>query len=73
MSLDKSINSGKEKRKPFVGAKLVDHTCRNHGSCPQCFGNRTFKNKKREKACEEQEKSVTLVDENSTNEPQEEN
>lgn len=32
MSLDKRIKHGKEKRKPYRGAKAVDATCRNHGS-----------------------------------------
>ena len=36
MSLDKAIASGKEKRKPYRGAKAIDGTCRNHGSCPAC-------------------------------------
>lgn len=46
MSLEKAIISGKEKRKQYRGAKAVDSTCRNHGSCPYCYGNRTYKNKK---------------------------
>ena len=33
MSMDKAIEYGKEKRKPYRGAKAVDSTCRNHGSC----------------------------------------
>lgn len=33
MSLDKSIQSGKSHRKPYRGAKAIDATCRNHGSC----------------------------------------
>lgn len=33
MSLDKAIQHGKEKRKPYRGAKAVDPSCRNHGSC----------------------------------------
>lgn len=33
MSLDKSIEHGKEKRKPYYGAKAIDRTCRNHGGC----------------------------------------
>lgn len=45
MSLDKAILYGKEHRKPFHGAKSVDRTCHNHGDCPYCKGNRTFKNK----------------------------
>lgn len=46
MALDKSIEYGKEHRKPYVGAKSVDRTCRNHGSCPYCKGNRTYQSKK---------------------------
>lgn len=34
MSLDKAIEHGKEKRKPYYGAKAVDPSCRNHGSDP---------------------------------------
>ena len=48
MTLDKAIQHGKEKRKKYRKAKAVDHTCRNHGSCPYCEGNRLYKNKKRE-------------------------
>lgn len=46
MSLDKAIKRGKEHRKPYKGAKAVDSTCRNHGSCPYCKGNRLYKFKK---------------------------
>lgn len=46
MSLDKAIKSGKEHRKPYKGAKAVDRTCRNHGSCPYCKGNRLHKSRK---------------------------
>lgn len=42
MSLDKAIKHGKEKRKPYRRAKAVDATCRNHGTCPYCKGNRTY-------------------------------
>lgn len=47
MALDKAIISGKEHRKIYFGAKAIDKTCRNHGSCPYCQGNRQYKNKKR--------------------------
>lgn len=47
MSLDKAIKFGKEKRKPYRHAKAVDKSCRNHGGCPWCEGNRTYKNRKR--------------------------
>lgn len=48
MSLDKAIIHGKEHRKQYEGAKSIDKTCRNHGSCSWCRGNRTWKNNKRE-------------------------
>ena len=54
MSLDKSIQSGKSHRKPYRGAKAIDATCRNHGSCKWCEGNRTYKNDKRELAADQE-------------------
>lgn len=53
MSMDKAILHGKEKRKPYRKGKAVDRTCRNHGSCPWCEGNRKYANKKRELAARE--------------------
>ena len=51
MALNKAIAAGKEHRKPYIYksnyCKSVDSTCRNHGSCPWCLGNRTYKNKNR--------------------------
>lgn len=47
MSLNKAIASGKEHRKQYRGAKAVDCTCRNHGSCDWCKENRLYKNLKR--------------------------
>lgn len=47
MSLDKAIKSGKEYRKPYRKAKSIDSSCRNHGICPHCQGNRMIKNIKR--------------------------
>lgn len=43
MSLDKAIEHGKEKRKPYRGSKAIDCTCRNHGSCEWCKENRKHK------------------------------
>ena len=54
MSFNKSIQSGKSHRKPYRGAKAIDATCRNHGSCEWCHGNRTHKNDKRELAAEQE-------------------
>ena len=48
MSLDKAIQSGKEKRKQYRGAKAIDAQCRNHGSCDACREARLRKIKKRE-------------------------
>lgn len=45
MSLNKSIEFGKEKRKPWRGrnkSKNFDCTCRNHGSCLYCQNNRLY-------------------------------
>ena len=55
MSLDKAIKYGKEHRKPYRGAKAIDYTCRNHGSCEYCKGNRLHKFKKDELIIEEKE------------------
>ena len=54
MSLDKSIQSGKEHRKPYRGAKAIDAAFGNHGGCEWCHGNRTHKNDKRELAAEQE-------------------
>ena len=46
--LDKSIEHGKEHRKPYRGSKSFDTTCRNHGSCPWCKSDRLHKFQKSE-------------------------
>lgn len=48
MSLDKAIESGKEKRKPYTGGKAVACSCRNHGSCEWCKNNRLYQRLKEE-------------------------
>ena len=53
MSLDKSIVHGKEKRRPYHGAKAIDTSCRNHGGCDWCLDNRMHKYKKKEEAMKE--------------------
>lgn len=50
MSLDKAIDHGKEHRKKYRGAKAVDRTCCNHGSCYRCESNRLHNSRKREAA-----------------------
>ena len=60
MGLEKAIEHGKEKRKPYKGAKAVDRSCRNHGSCEWCRGNRTHNtNKKMEKAISEMKEALS--------------
>lgn len=56
MSLDKAIQHGKERRKPYYGGKAIDHTCRNHGGCPWCEGNRLYRTKRENERLEEEEK-----------------
>lgn len=46
MALDKAIISGKEHRKMYTGSKAIDKTCRCHGGCSWCLGNRTYKYQK---------------------------
>lgn len=48
MGLEKAIEHHKEKRKPFKGAKAIDYSCRNHGSCEWCRGNRLHRAEKEE-------------------------
>ena len=47
MSLNKAIKHGKERRKPYIGSKSFDKTCRNHGGCPWCEENRKYKTVKK--------------------------
>ena len=65
MSLNKSIQHGKSHRKPYRGAKAIDSTCRNHGSCEWCHGNRTHKNDKRELAAEKELREYVKRSENN--------
>ena len=43
MALNKAIEHGKEKRQHYRGAKAVDCSCRNHGTCEWCRQNRMYK------------------------------
>lgn len=52
MSLDKSIIHGKEHRKPYRGSKAIAQSCRNHGGCPWCEGNRQYADQKRVEGAE---------------------
>ena len=47
MGMEKAIASGKEHRKEYRGAKAIDKSCRNGGSCEWCQMNRQYKNLKK--------------------------
>ena len=49
MSLDKAIEHGKERRKPYRGSKAIDPSCRNRGGCLWCEENRKHKFRDKEK------------------------
>lgn len=55
MSLDKAIQHNKENRKPYRGAKAIDCTCRNHGSCAWGKGSRLHSSKKQYEKLDDQE------------------
>jgi hypothetical protein len=50
MSLDKAIQHGKERRKPYSSAKSVDTSCRNRGWCSYCQSNRHHNHRRRQSA-----------------------
>lgn len=47
MSFDKHYANRKDWRKPYRGSRAVDKSCRSHGGCPWCEGNRKHKHKKK--------------------------
>lgn len=53
VSLDKSIEHKKEQRQPYRKSKAFDSSCRNHGSCPWCEGNRKYHDRKAEDSADE--------------------
>lgn len=59
MSLNKSIEHGKEHRKPYKGSKQYDPSCCNHGTCFWCQRNRRY----REYKDKEKEKEKYSLDE----------
>ena len=44
----------KTRRRPYTKSKRFDKTCRCHGSCAYCRGNRTYSDRKRRKAAEQE-------------------
>lgn len=65
MTLNKAIEHEKEHRKPYTGGKKYAKSCRNHGGCEWCEGNRKYSRNKRELAAEQDMKEY---EEEKTNE-----
>lgn len=64
MSFNKSIISGKEHRKPWIGknkSKNIDHSCRNHGSCIYCKNNRLYQRLKTDMKTENALKDIEFI------------
>ncbi len=55
MGLEQAIKHKKEKRKPYYDSRRFDVTCRNHGSCPWCKGNRLHKKEQEEERLKDME------------------
>jgi hypothetical protein len=65
MSLDKGIEHGKEKRKPYYRSGKFDPTCRPNGGCTYCENGRRHKHKKKEIACKQQIKEYSKEEESN--------
>lgn len=61
MPLDKAIQHGKERRRPYTGVKAIDRTCRNHGSCGWCRDNRTYQSRRKTEKAEQDMKESSEV------------
>ena len=57
MGYEKAIEYGKSHRKPYRGSKAIDRTCRNHGGCDYCKGNRLYKFDKKVQSMIERERN----------------
>lgn len=54
--LSRAIKSGKEHRKEYRGAKAIDCSCRNHGTCEWCKNNRLYASNRKIEAAEQKYK-----------------
>ena len=61
MSVDKSIKHGKDHRKPYRGSKAFDRSCRPHGSCYWCRGNRLHRDAKARGAAYDELKDYNML------------
>ena len=60
MSFDNYYPNRKDKRKPYYGSKVFDHTCRNHKSCGYCRLNRKHNTRKKKYSANEQLKNYYI-------------
>lgn len=58
MSFDNHYPNRKDHRRPYYDSKRIDRTCRNHGSCKWCEGNRTISSRRIDVRAKEEEKQV---------------
>ena len=58
MFKEKYFGKKKERRKQYRGAKAVDCSCRNGGSCSYCNDDRNYKNRKKEQSAEDKLKEI---------------
>ena len=61
MSLLKAIKYGKEKRKPHSGSQTFDYSCKCHGTCGWCEGNRKHFDRKHRNAADKDLKDFWCV------------
>ena len=63
MSPEKAVEYGKEKRKPYHGAKAADGWCKNHGICWICRENRLYKTRIVEEEIKQMKKTGEYLNE----------
>ena len=63
MSFDNEYKNRKDRRKRYYRSGRFDVSCRPHGSCPYCLGNRTHKHNKKELSAREQIKEFLKCEE----------
>jgi hypothetical protein len=44
------------RKQPYRKSRAFDKSCRCHGGCPMCYGNRMHKHEKRMQSAKEQER-----------------
>lgn len=52
MAFDNYYPNRKDKRREYRGSRACDRTCRSHGCCGWCLGNRTAAERRRKEAAD---------------------